>query len=268
MRHQSLVFKRMGEIRRSEIMVGFSYALDLTEGQPQGHAIRTCFIAASLARQLGLDPAARGRVYYTALLKDLGGSGNAAAIHRLYGADDLAFKPAWRRLAPGRGAALRFVVEQMAPGMPLARRAAALARALATGCPVAREVVEARSTRGAELARELRFGEGVAQGIARVDEHWDGSGLPEGLVGEAIPRASRIALLAQVAEVFHQSSGRRIAAEEVVRRAGTWLDPGLVRAFVRLADEPRFWTQLESSAIDVCVAAMAPEDSGYPRGSP
>jgi HD-GYP domain-containing protein (c-di-GMP phosphodiesterase class II) len=122
-------------------------------------------------------------------------------------------------------------------------------------------MIEARCTRGADIARELRFGEGIAEGIYRLDEHWNGSGRPGGLRGVAIPLPSRLALLAQVADVFHQAAGRRIAVEEVVRRAGSWLDPELVRAFVRLADQPRFWAQLESTAIDIRVSAMAPEEA-------
>ena len=261
MRHESLVFKRVGEVRRSEVVAAFTYALDLTEGQPQGHSIRCCFIATMLAREIGLGPAAIARVYYTALLKDLGCSSNAARLNELYRADDLAFKLAWKTVAPGRGAALRFVVEQTARGAPLKQRVAALGRILANGGAIAQQMIEARCTRGAEIARELRFGESVAEGIYRLDEHWNGSGRPGGLRGDAIPLASRLALLAQIVDVFHQAAGRRIATEEVVRRAGNWLDPELVRAFVRLAEQPRFWAQLESTAIDIRVSAMAPEEA-------
>jgi len=261
MRHESLVFKRVGEIRRSEVVAAFTYALDLTEGQPQGHSIRSCFIATMLAREVGLDQAATGRIYYTALLKDLGCSSNAARIHELYRADDLAFKTAWKTVAPGRGATLRFVVDRTARGAPLKNRVAAIGRILANGDSIAQEMIESRCTRGAAIARELRFGEGVAEGIYRLDEHWDGSGRPGGLRGDAIPLASRFALLAQIADVFHQAAGRRIAVEEVVRRARTWLDPELVRAFASLADQPRFWAQLESTAIDIHVAALAPEEA-------
>jgi HD-GYP domain-containing protein (c-di-GMP phosphodiesterase class II) len=261
MRHDALVFKRVGEIRRSEVVAAFTHALDLTEGQPQGHSIRSCFIATTLARELGLDSAETGRVYYTALLKDLGCSSNAARIHELYRADDLAFKQTWKTVAPGRRATLRFVFEQTAPGAPLKDRIATLGRVLMNGDTVAQEMIEARCTRGAAIARELRFGEGVAQGIYRLDEHWDGSGRPGGLRGTAIPLASRLALLAQIADVFHQTAGRYMAAEEVVRRARTWLDPELVRAFVKVAESSRFWAQLESTAIDIRVAAMAPEEA-------
>ncbi|HSQ94930.1 MAG TPA: HD domain-containing phosphohydrolase [Croceibacterium sp.] len=242
-------------------MAAFTYALDLTEGQPQGHSIRSCFIATMLARELGLDEAATGRIYYAALLKDLGCSSNAARIHELYRTDDLAFKNAWKTVAPGRGATLRFVVDRTARGAPLKNRIAAIGRILANGDAIAQEMIESRCTRGADVARELRFGEGVAEGIYRLDEHWDGSGRPGGLRGDAIPLASRFALLAQIADVFHQTAGRRIAVEEVVRRARTWLDPELVRAFVGLADQPSFWAQLESTAIDIRVAALAPEEA-------
>ena len=261
MQYESLVFKRVGEIRRSEVMAAFTCALDLAEGQPQGHAIRTCFIAIMMTREIGLDPAATAQAYYTALLKDLGGSSNAARIHEIYQADDLAFKQAWKTVAPGSRAALRFAVHRAARGAPLKVGAKALGRILTNRGPMPPEIIGLRCTRGAQMARELRFGEGIAEGIYRLDEHWDGSGEPGGLRGGAIPLASRLALVAQTAEVFHRIGGRRISVQEVVRRAGTWLDPELVRAFRRLAENPRFWSQLESTAIDIRVAAMAPEEA-------
>ena len=261
MRHEALVFRRVGEVRRSEVVAAFTYALDLTEGQPPGHSIRCCFIASMLAREIGLDPVAAGRVYYTALLKDLGCSSNAARIHELYRADDLAFKHAWKSTAPGLSATLRFVFHHTASGAPLKSRTAAIARILANGGSIAQEMIETRCTRGADIARELRFGEGVAHGIYRLDEHWDGSGRPEGLRGDQIPLAARIALLAQIADVFHQAGGRQAAIDEVQRRSGTWFDPALVRAFVSLGEQALFWAQLESSTIDVRVAALAPEEA-------
>ena len=41
-------------IRLSEIISALSYALDLTEGQPIGHAIRSCMIGMRLAQQIGV----------------------------------------------------------------------------------------------------------------------------------------------------------------------------------------------------------------------
>ena len=45
-------------------------------------------------------------------------------------------------------------------------------------------------------------------------EHFDGGGKPARLAGEAIPVAARIALLAQVIDVFHTADGREAALRE------------------------------------------------------
>jgi len=261
MRHEVLVFRRVGEVRRSEVIAAFTHVLDLGEGQPQGHSIRCCFIAATLARELGLDESTAGLIYYAALLKDLGGSSIAARLHALFQADDLALKRSWNTRVPGRLSALRFVIRNAAAGASPSRRVARIVWLLANRREIVRELTEVRSRRGAELARDLRFGEGVARGIRHLEEHWDGSGAPDGLSGEVIPLASRIALLAQVAVIFHQAAGRRAAVEAVVRRAGTWLDPTLVRAFAGIARRRAFWVQLEAATLDVRVNALAPDEA-------
>ena len=66
----------------AEILSAFSYALDLTEGQPAGHSIRACWIGTKLAQAIGLKDAALRDVYYAVLLKDLGCSVNAARVAR------------------------------------------------------------------------------------------------------------------------------------------------------------------------------------------
>ena len=40
-------------VRLSSILSSLSYALDLTEGHPRGHASRSCLIGMRLARELG-----------------------------------------------------------------------------------------------------------------------------------------------------------------------------------------------------------------------
>src|SRR5687768_8834345 len=72
----------------SEVLAALSYALDLTEGQPPGHTVRSCLIGMRLARDLQLDSEARSALYYALLLKDAGCSSNAARLASLYGSDD------------------------------------------------------------------------------------------------------------------------------------------------------------------------------------
>ena len=72
----------------SRVIGALSYALDVTEGEPPGHAQRTCKIGMRLAEELGLDAATRSRLFYALLLKDAGCSANAAKMAALFGVDD------------------------------------------------------------------------------------------------------------------------------------------------------------------------------------
>jgi len=67
-------------MRLSELLGALSHALDLTEGQPEGHCVRACWIGTHIGRAMGLPDLQLWELYYTILLKDLGCSSNAARI--------------------------------------------------------------------------------------------------------------------------------------------------------------------------------------------
>jgi len=245
----------------SEILGAFSYALDLTEGQPEGHSLRSCWIASSIARALDLPPADRRTVYYATLLKDLGCSSNAARIAELYLADDRRFKHDYKLVPEGLGPTLRFVFSRTGQGQSFAARTRAIATILSDGANIARDLIQTRCTRGADIARRLRFPEAVAGAIAALDEHWDGSGKPLGHSGEDIPLAARLALLAQVADVFQKAAGPEAALAEVAARRGTWFDPALVDTFLHLAGNPAFWQDVNAPSLEARIGAFEPVDT-------
>jgi hypothetical protein len=80
--------EQLVELRLSEVLSALSYALDLTEGQPEGHSMRTVVIGMSLAEHLDLPASLRSALFYGLLLKDLGCSTNASKVSYLFGADD------------------------------------------------------------------------------------------------------------------------------------------------------------------------------------
>src|ERR1700710_2469670 len=80
------------QIPLSQVIGALSYALDLTEGQPQGHAARSCLLGMRIARELRLDLDESSALFYALLLKDLGCSSNASKVCYLFGADDRAVK--------------------------------------------------------------------------------------------------------------------------------------------------------------------------------
>ena len=242
----------------SEILGAFSYALDLTEGQEEGHSLRCCWIAMRMAEQLGITGAELRDIYYAVMLKDLGCSSNSARIAELYLTDDRRFKRDFKLIGTGLNDVVGFVMRSTGVGESFGTRSRAIANILRNGTEIARGLIETRCTRGADIARRLRFSEGVARAIHSLDEHWNGGGKPQGLSGEQIPLGSRLALLAQIVDVHFICSGAQAAVEEVARRSGSWLDPKLARTFTALAREQALWDELSAPDIAARVAAIEP----------
>ena len=247
----------MHRLRLSELISALSHALDITEGQPEGHCLRSCWIGMQVGRHIGLSAEDLWNLYYTILLKDLGCSSNAARICELYLTDDLSFKRDFKTVGDSAQAVLNFVLSHTGLRSPLAERFGAVLNILRNGKELADELIQTRCQRGAEIARLLRFPESVATGIYHLDEHHNGKGRPHGLAGREIPLYSRIALLSQVADVFHTSGGPAAVREELQLRRGQWFDPELVDALLELADAD-FWWQLRSDDISAAVLALEP----------
>ncbi len=246
------------ETSLSEILSAFSYALDLTEGQPAGHSIRACWIGTKLAQAIGLDGAALRDVYYAVLLKDLGCSVNAARVTEMFVGNDRDLKRDFKLIGPNPEDFGEFVMTKVGVDADAETRGEAVANLLANAGEIMTDIMDTRCTRGADIARQLRFSDDVAQAIAHLDEHWDGSGLPLGISGEDIHIGGRIALLAQIADVFYMTGGANAALAEIMRRSGSWLDPKLAETFLRLAATPVFWTALESGTIAQDLFALEP----------
>lgn len=230
-------------LRLAELIGSLSHALDMTEGQPRGHCIRCCWIGSRLGERLGLDARLRHDLYYTLLLKDLGCSSNAARICELYLTDDLHFKRDFKLVDGSLSEVVNFVLGHTGLQADLLGRFRSLFHIFRNGDQIANELIQTRCHRGADIARQLRFSDEVADGILSLDEHWNGKGRPLQLAGEAIPLFSRISLLCQVVDVFHAAAGPDAALKELRERSGSWFDPALVREFEALADE-EFWQGL------------------------
>lgn len=246
------------QLRLSELMAALSHALDLTEGQPRGHCIRVCWIGMHIGEAIGLKDEALWELYYTLLLKDLGCSSNAARICELYLTDDRSFKQDFKVVGDRLPQMLQFVFRHTGLRSGTLERLRALLNIMRNGSDIAHELIETRCQRGADIARQLRFPEAVAQGIRGLDEHWNGQGLPEGLRGDAIPLLSRIALLAQVVDVFHQADGPPAALREAEERAGQWFDPSLVHALQQVGAHPDFWAALQDPRLEHKVLSLEP----------
>lgn len=108
---------------------------------------------------------------------------------------------------------------------------------------------------GAELIRMRRhpefgfvmtvdlFDRGVSEAILHHHERYDGAGYPFGLAKDEIPLLARIVLVADAFDAItsHRSYQHALpvewALQEITAHAGTQFDPGVVEAFVDVADE-------------------------------
>jgi HD-GYP domain-containing protein (c-di-GMP phosphodiesterase class II) len=252
---------QLTSITRAELVSSLSHALDMTEGQPEGHGVRCAWIGLNIGREAGLEDAELANLYYTLLLKDIGCSSNAARICELYLADDLTFKRDIKSVNESLPQILRFVLSHTGMKAGMSERFRSLLTIVTQGGQIARELIETRCQRGAEIVRQMRFPEEVARGILDLDEHWDGSGKPVGLAGEAISPFSRIALIAQVVDVFNTGGGKEAALKEVKERSGAWFEPFLVSAFERAAANPAFWRVLGSRGLQQTVISLSPEQA-------
>lgn len=248
----------------SELVSALSYALDISEGHPTGHCVRSCWIGFHIGREAGLSPEELSHLYYTLLLKDVGCSSNAARICRLYLADDIALKHDFHLVNDSLPQILRFVLSRTGMKAKLAERFRALLNIAMNGGTIVNELFQTRCQTGAEIVRQMRFPEPVARGVMDLDEHWNGAGHPGGLKGEAISPLARIALIAQIADVFYASAGPHGALAELRSRSGTWFEPRLVAACERAAAVPKFWTMLDSPELSLAVIDLSPSDKHLP----
>src|SRR5580692_9864911 len=105
------------EIRLSEIISALSVALDITQGQPEGHCMRSALVGMRLAEELRLSTVERSALFYALLLKDLGCSSNAAKMTYLFGADDHLIKRSARMVDFTKaGDAVKHCWQHCAPG--------------------------------------------------------------------------------------------------------------------------------------------------------
>jgi putative nucleotidyltransferase with HDIG domain len=229
-------------VRTSEVLGALSYALDLTEGQRPGHAVRSCSIGMRLAEQVSLPAAERAALFHALLMKDLGCSSNAARFAALFAADEHELKADVKTIDwPRAIESFRFVAAHVAPGRAWPRRVWQALGVLVLGRDGQRELVRTRCDRGAEIAKQLLFSDPTVQAIRTLDEHWDGAGQPYSLQGGEIPLLGRIVGLAQTVEVFLTTHGVQAAFDMAVARRGQWFDPALVDALVALREDGAFW---------------------------
>jgi HD-GYP domain-containing protein (c-di-GMP phosphodiesterase class II) len=106
------------------------------------------------------------------------------------------------------------------------------------------------------LAIRLGLSGGVRQGLAHVWTRWDGHGGPE-VGGQAIALPARVALVANLVEIFNRLGGPTAVVQMVRKRRGADLDPEVSDAFLRAADD--LLATIETDSVWDAAPAAEPE---------
>ena len=247
-------------IRVSELISALSFALDLTEGRPMGHSVRTCIIGMRIAHELRMPIEAQADLYYTLLLKDAGCSSNSSRLFHILNADEIKAKrdvktTDWTRVG---WESLQYAVTHVATDSPLPQRMWRLLQVAATQQTDSCDLVKIRCERGAFIAKKLGFSDAVAAGIHSLDEHWNGKGYPDGLAGNEIPIFSNIANLAQTLDVFFAARGPEAALDAIAGRDGRWFSPELVKVATLLGLKGTLWQDLDREDVTRVALAFEP----------
>jgi len=259
---QANLTKGLPSIRVSELISALSYALDLTEGRPMGHSVRSCVIGMRIAEEIGLPKSGQADLYYALLLKDAGCSSNSSRLYHILNADDIRAKgdlktKDWTKVG---WESLHYAVTHVATGSPFPERVWRLIRVAATQQTDSCELVKIRCERGSSIARKLGFSEMVAKSIHSLDEHWNGKGYPDGLKKHDIPLGASIANLSQTLEVFLGAHGAEAALDAARVRSGRWFNPELVQAAMSLNARGELWRDLDQQELIEKVLALEPEE--------
>ncbi len=119
-----------------------------------------------------------------------------------------------------------------------------------------RRLMQQHPLLGVEILRGIPLLEGAGLDVVRSHhERWDGSGYPDGLVGDQIPIAARIFALADTLDAISTDRPYRrrlswdAAIDEILLNSGTQFDPKVVAAFAaRERQLKRISTQLSERA--------------------
>jgi HD-GYP domain-containing protein (c-di-GMP phosphodiesterase class II)/DNA-binding CsgD family transcriptional regulator len=235
-------------IRTADVLGALSLASDLAVGLSAEHGLRSCLIAMRLAERLSLSDWERITIYYTSLLMDAGCTAWTSQIAKRMLTDEIVARRElvfhtdmkdWRKV-------LAWMRRFIAPGAPVTKRAPRIIDFAAHGRDIVREGFRNTCDVARDLAARLGMSNDVQDALVSVFEQWDGSGLPQGLQGSAIPLPCRVVYVAAFFEVFHATGGRQSALDLTRLGRGRAFDPEAVEPLLSLAGEPDFWDALES----------------------
>ncbi len=112
------------------------------------------------------------------------------------------------------------------------------------------DIMREHCTRGFNILRKIPFLAEAAEIVFSHQEHFDGTGYPNGLKAGEIPIGARIFAVADTLDAitsdrpYRKESSFDVAREEILRCSGTQFDPSVVEVFLKIPNE--LWHELRA----------------------
>jgi HD-GYP domain-containing protein (c-di-GMP phosphodiesterase class II) len=219
-------------LRQADVILALSLATDLGTGRPMEWAMRSALLGVRLGASLGLSDADMRGTYYCALLAYVGCTSEVHLAVRLFGDD------------PATAIASIDFVDQ---GNPQEMEAWMMNNIGVTLSPDEREHTIANVGSlitqyklghcevAVRLAERLGLEPSIRHALWHMGEKWNGEGVPNGVRGEAIPVAMRVALLVRDVEPHLNTHGVDAAIAIARQRGGVIHDPVVAARFCEQA---------------------------------
>ena len=116
--------------------------------------------------------------------------------------------------------------------------------------PEERELMREHCARGYQMLRKIPFLAGAAEIVFCHQEHYDGSGYPNGLRGNEIPLGARLFAVADALDAitsdrpYRSANDFDAARQEILRCSGTQFDPTIVEVFMKIPND--LWQELRN----------------------
>jgi HD-GYP domain-containing protein (c-di-GMP phosphodiesterase class II)/DNA-binding CsgD family transcriptional regulator len=225
------------QLRLADLLGGLSIVADLGFGLTPQEAMRTCLVSTALARRMGLDERDVRDAFYVPLLTHVGCISMSHETAAAFG-DELATTRAVSLTNLGDPEDFaRTLIPALTRGMTSAERTRVTAYIVAHGMEFGRRYDTGSCEVARATARRIGLPESTQRALYEETEMWSGGAAPQGLRGEQIAVAARVARVAADAVFFDEVGGAERATVAVQQRAGGVLDPGIADVFVSNARE-------------------------------
>ena len=195
--------------------------------------MRSCLIAAALARRRGLPESEVAETYYTALLMHVGCSALSHETAAAWGNEQRALGAAARTNLADPSEIAGTLLPAITEGMSPAERSRVESYAASPqGQQFGRRFDTGSCEVASATARRVGLGAGVERALKEAVEWWNGEGPPDGLQGEEIALPARIARASADAARFAHLGGTEAVADALRRRSGGILDPSIVETLI------------------------------------